>query len=77
MQCTRKVTDGIYWVGVNDRRLNLFENIFPIKKGVSYNAYLIKDEKTALLDTVDADGKRQFLKISNIFLATENWITLL
>lgn len=62
MQCTRKVTDGIYWVGVNDRRLNLFENIFPIKKGVSYNAYLIKDEKTALLDTVDADGKRQFFE---------------
>ena len=62
MQCTRKITDSIYWVGVNDRRLNLFENIFPIPKGVSYNAYLITDEKTALLDTVDGDGKRPFFE---------------
>ena len=37
MQCTRKVTDGIYWVGANDRRLAKFENMFPIPRGVSYN----------------------------------------
>lgn len=62
MQCTRKVTDNIYWVGANDRRLNLFENIFPIKRGVSYNSYLIMDEKTALMDTVDGGSSRQFLE---------------
>ena len=44
MQCTRNVTNHIIWVGANDRRLNLFENLFPIPRGVSYNAYLIKDE---------------------------------
>ena len=47
MQCTRKVTDGIYWVGVNDRRLAKFENMFPIPRGVSYNSYVILDGKTA------------------------------
>lgn len=47
------VTDRIYWLGVNDRRKNLFENMWPLPNGVSYNSYLIKDEKTALLDTVE------------------------
>ena len=51
MQCTRKVTDGIYWVGANDRRLAKFENMFPIPRGVSYNSYVILDGKTALMDT--------------------------
>ena len=41
MHCVRKVTEDLYWVGSNDRRLELFENIFPIQKGVSYNSYLI------------------------------------
>ncbi|MFI3299511.1 MAG: FprA family A-type flavoprotein [Rikenellaceae bacterium] len=49
-----KVSDTIYYLGVNDRRKHLFENIWPLPNGVSYNAYLIKDEKTALLDTVEA-----------------------
>ena len=39
MKCTRNVTDHVIWVGANDRRLNLFENLFPIPRGVSYNAY--------------------------------------
>lgn len=47
------VTERIYWLGVNDRRKNLFENMWPLPNGVSYNSYLIKDEKTALLDTVE------------------------
>lgn len=62
MHCTRKVTNDIYWVGGNDRRLALFENLFPIPRGVSYNSYLIADEKTALLDTVDSAVTRQFLE---------------
>ncbi|CDN30350.1 Alkyldihydroxyacetonephosphate synthase [Mucinivorans hirudinis] len=47
------VTEKIYWMGVNDRRKHLFENIWPLPNGVSYNSYLIKDEKTALVDTVE------------------------
>ena len=54
MYCTRNVSDSVVWVGGSDRRLALFENLFPISRGVSYNSYLILDEKTALIDTVDA-----------------------
>lgn len=62
MYCTRSITDDIVWIGASDRRLALFENLFPIPRGVSYNAYLIMDEKTALIDTVDASVSRQFLE---------------
>ena len=62
MQNTRKVTEDIVWVGCNDRRLALFENIFPIPRGVSYNSYLILDEKITLMDTVDACVSQQFLE---------------
>ncbi|WP_346904959.1 FprA family A-type flavoprotein [Faecalicatena contorta] len=62
MYCFRKVTDDLYWVGGSDRRLELFENIFPIPNGVSYNSYLLMDEKTVLFDTVDASIGRQFLE---------------
>lgn len=48
--------------GASDRRLALFENLFPIPRGVSYNSYLILDEKTALLDTTDASVTRQYLE---------------
>ena len=53
MHCIRKVSDNLYWVGASDRRLALFENIYPIPQGVSYNAYVLLDEKTVLFDTVD------------------------
>lgn len=62
MYCVRKVTDDLYWVGANDRRLTLFENIHPIPRGVSYNSYLLLDEKTVLFDTVDWSAGRQFLE---------------
>ena len=62
MHCTRKVTEDIIWIGGSDRRLALFENIFPIPRGVSYNSYLLKDEKTVLLDTVDRSIAGQFLE---------------
>ncbi|MDR0570965.1 MAG: FprA family A-type flavoprotein [Clostridiales Family XIII bacterium] len=61
MHCVRKVTDDLYWVGANERRLALFENIHPIPEGVSYNSYLLLDKKTALFDTVDWAVCRQFL----------------
>lgn len=69
MHCTRKVTDNIYWVGGNDRRLALFENLFPIPRGVSYNSYLIMDEKTTLMDTVDFSISRQFIENVQYVLA--------
>ena len=61
MHCVRKVTEDLYWVGANDHRLTLFENIHPIPKGVSYNSYLLLDEKTVLFDTVDWSACRQLL----------------
>ncbi|MDO4719666.1 MAG: FprA family A-type flavoprotein [Peptostreptococcaceae bacterium] len=61
MYCVRKVTDDLYWVGGNDHRLSLFENIHPIPRGVSYNSYLLLDEKTVLFDTVDWSVCREFL----------------
>ena len=54
MHCVKKVTDDLYWIGGSDRRLALFENVYPISRGVSYNSYVLLDEKTVLLDTVDA-----------------------
>ena len=62
MSCVRKVTEDLYWVGVNDNRTHLFENIHPIPRGVSYNSYLLLDEQTVLFDTVDWSGCREFLK---------------
>lgn len=62
MHCVRTVTDNLYWVGANDHRLTLFENIHPIPQGVSYNAYLLLDEKSVLFDTVDWSACRQLLE---------------
>ncbi|WP_312614360.1 FprA family A-type flavoprotein [Oscillibacter sp.] len=62
MYCVRNVTEDVYWVGANDHRLALFENAYPIPRGVSYNSYLLLDEKTALFDTVDWSGCRQLLE---------------
>ena len=61
MHCVRKVTEDLYWIGANDRRLALFENIHPIPRGVSYNAYVLLDKQTVLFDTVDWSVCRQFL----------------
>lgn len=62
MYCVRNVTEDLYWVGANDHRLHLFENIHPIPRGVSYNAYLLLDEKSVLFDTVDWSACRQLLE---------------
>ena len=82
MNGVRKVTEDLYWVGVNDKRIELFENIHPIPEGVSYNAYLLLDEKTVLFDTVDWSGCRVFLEAvpsstAALFWMAENWIILL
>ena len=54
MYCYKKITDDLYWIGGNDRRIALFENVYPVPRGVSYNAYVVMDEKTVLLDTADS-----------------------
>ncbi len=62
MYCVRKVRDDLWWVGGNDRRLAIFEGVYPIPRGVSYNAYLLLDEKTVLFDTVDYSVSRLFFE---------------
>ena len=69
MECVRKLTKDLYWVGADDRRLELFENIHPIPRGVSYNAYVLLDEKTVLFDTADWSVCRQFLENVEAVLA--------
>lgn len=62
MYCYRKVTDDLFWVGSNDRRLAMFEGVYSVPDGVSYNSYLLMDEKTVLLDTVDKAVKGVFFE---------------
>ena len=62
MDCIQKITPHIHWVGGSDRRLALFENMFPLENGVTYNAYVILDQKTALVDTVDSAIRQQFFE---------------
>jgi flavorubredoxin len=57
-----KLSADVFYVGVNDRHTVLFENLIPIDKGVAYNSYLIKDEKVALIDTVEIGFIGQYLK---------------
>ena len=56
-----EIKSNIHWVGVNDRRTALFENYWPLPKGVAYNAYLINDEKVALIDTVERGHMDDFI----------------
>jgi flavorubredoxin len=56
-----QLNDNIYWLGVNDRKTHLFENLWPLDNGVSYNSYLVVDEKVALIDTVEKSKIDEFL----------------
>ena len=62
MYNVRKVTDDLYWIGANDRRLALFEGVYKIPKGVSYNSYVLLDRATVVFDTVDHSASRQYLE---------------
>lgn len=62
MHSTRKVKDDLIYVGGSDRRLSRFENLFPIPRGVSYNSYVLLDEKTVLFDTADESISRQYIE---------------
>lgn len=60
MYNVRNITDDLYYIGCSDRRLNLFENVYPISNGVAYNSYFLNDDKTVLFDTVDKRCSEQF-----------------
>ena len=56
-----KITDDIIYVGVNDHDIDLFEGQYIVPNGMAYNSYVIKDEKTAVMDTVDANFAEEWL----------------
>jgi len=58
----QNITENIYYVGVNDRNKSLFEGLWPLPNGVSYNSYLIDDEKVCLIDTVEVDFFTQYIE---------------
>ena len=62
MQNTRRITNDLYYVGSSDRRLALFENVYPVPRGVSYNSYLLRDEKTVIFDTADSAVREQYFE---------------
>ena len=62
MHCIKKITTDLIWVGANDRRLAMFEGVYSVPYGVSYNSYLLTDEKTVLFDTVDKAVQRRFFE---------------
>lgn len=63
-----EINNNLFYVGVNDRTKHLFENLWPLPKGVSYNSYVIRDEKVALIDTVDICFTDIFLNKLNVVL---------
>ena len=62
MYCTKKILDDLIWVGANDRRLAMFEGVYSVPDGVSYNSYLLLDETTVLFDTVDKAVSDKFFQ---------------
>ncbi|MBR1550325.1 MAG: FprA family A-type flavoprotein [Bacteroidales bacterium] len=62
MQNIQHIANDLIYVGASDRRLALFENVYPIPRGVSYNSYVLLDEKTVLFDTTDASVASQFFE---------------
>lgn len=62
MYCAQEIAPRVFWVGASDRRIERFENMFPLTNGVAYNSYLIVDEKTVLLDTVDSAVSGQYIE---------------
>jgi flavorubredoxin len=77
VQAAIPINDNIYWVGVNDRRTTLFESIWPLPQGVSYNSYLIVDKKVALLDTVKEISLSAYLEKVNEILGTKRRVDYL
>lgn len=62
MHCVEEIKNGIYWMGCNDFRTEIFERIFPIPEGVTYNSYFIDDEKTCVVDAMDKSCRDEFIE---------------
>lgn len=62
MKNNRKITEHVVWIGASDRRMERFENIFPIPNGMAYNSYIILDEKIAVMDTIDSSLSEVFFE---------------
>ena len=75
----QQAAQDIVWVGGSDRRLSLFENLFPLPNGVSYNSYVVLDEKTVLFDTADVSIADQYLENLEAALAgrTPDYLVIL
>ena len=58
---THKITDSVVYVGVDDKSIDLFESQYVVPNGVSYNSYVILDDKIAVMDTVDARASEEWL----------------
>ena len=67
MHCYTKIDDDLFYIGFSDRRINLFENVYPVPEGISYNSYLLLDDKTVLFDTVDHS-------VSSVFIDNLNYL---
>ena len=61
MHYEEKLVDGLYWIGGDDMRLGQFEGVHPVPQGMSYSNYLILDEKTVLMDTIDRAVEERFI----------------
>ena len=72
MHNIRKITEDLFYIGCSDRRLSLFESAYPVKDGVSYNSYVLKDKKHVLFDTVDKVCAEQFFENLTKALDGEN-----
>jgi flavorubredoxin len=67
MHHTVQLTDKVHWIGVNDRKTHLFENLWPLENGIAYNSYLIDDDQVAVIDTVDHGSSEEYIdKIKSI-----------
>ena len=62
MKNIRNITKDLIYIGCSDRKIALFENVYPVSDGISYNSYLLNDEKTVLFDTVDKNCSIQFFE---------------
>ena len=71
------ISEHVYWVGVNDRRTTLFENMWPLCKGVCYNSYIINDEKVALVDTVEVSATDEYLEKLESIIGPERQVDYL
>ena len=66
------ILEDLFYVGVNDKSLDLFEGMYPVPNGMAYNSYVIMDEKIAVLDTVDAEFTEEWLKkLEQVFCGSQ------